>query len=405
MENTNKSIVYWAPPNEEFALKNDAKVMSTNNLVKARLILDRILNNIKSGDNVAIKVHVGEAHNTHYLRHDYISEVVKAVKSKGAVPTLIETQGLGLNIRSLQINENYTICLEHRKTGSNHQKIAQEHGYTESIVGAPLEFVDGENGIDEKVVEIDGIHFKKVSVGKGLFKFDKMIVVSHFKGHPQATFGGALKQVGIGCVTKKNKHLAHFTDLAKINSKKCDISKCKQECVKSCPVSAISLGVKSAIIDDSKCYGCLSCIKKCPIKRAIVEPVLNDIKDYMEKVLDNALAVTSAFGPENIRYLNFAMDVTLFCDCVSNANMPIVPDLGVFGSSDPVAVDRACIDAEINAPGLPIFKNGGWTTPLPSGVEKFKAMSALGGILDSKFQFEAAIRNKIGNTNYELIKI
>ncbi len=405
MEMLKKSVVYWAPPNEEFALKNDAKIMSTNNLVKSRLILEKILDNIKSGDKVAIKVHVGEAQNTHYLRHDYISEVVKAVKSKGAIPTLIETQGLGLNIRNLQINENYTICLEHRKTGSNHQKIAQEHGYAESIVGAPLEFVDGENGIDEKVVEIDGIHFKKVSVGKGLFRFDKIIVVSHFKGHPQATFGGALKQIGIGCVAKKNKHLAHFTDLAKINTKKCDTSKCKQECINSCPVRAISIRDNFAFVDELNCYGCLLCIKKCPIKRAIVEPQVNNIKDYMEKVLDNALAVTSAFGPENIRYINFAYDITLFCDCVSNASMPIVPDLGIFGSSDPVAIDKACIDAEIKAPGLPIFKNETWTTPLPPGVEKFKAMSPLGGMLDSKFQFEAAVKNKIGSLNYDLIKI
>jgi len=92
---SDNTIVYWAPPNEMAALNNSSKNMVTNKLVKTRLILDKILDNIKSGDKVAIKVHVGEAMNTHYLRHDYVHEVVKAIKSLGAIPILVETQGGG----------------------------------------------------------------------------------------------------------------------------------------------------------------------------------------------------------------------------------------------------------------------------------------------------------------------
>ncbi|MHA1242165.1 MAG: DUF362 domain-containing protein, partial [Promethearchaeota archaeon] len=106
-------------------------------------------------------------------------------------------------------NDDYSICIGHRKNALEHQAIAKLHGYDETIVGAPLKFIDGEQGIERKIIEINGISLKSVSVAKDLYDYDKLLVISHFKGHPQAGFGGALKQLGIGCVTKHNKHLAH----------------------------------------------------------------------------------------------------------------------------------------------------------------------------------------------------
>ena len=226
---TNKAIVYWASPIEIASLRNTAKNMVTNNLVKTRLILDKILDNINPNDKVAVKVHVGEALNTHYLRHDYVREVVETIKSKGGIPTLVETHGRGSNYELIEICEDYSVCIGHRRTTIDHDKIAHLHGYTESIIGAPLKFIDGEKGLDGKIIKINGIQFKEVSVASGLFEFDKMVVISHFKGHPQAGFGGALKQLGIGCVTKRNKFLAHMEDAYVINTKKCDITRCKQE--------------------------------------------------------------------------------------------------------------------------------------------------------------------------------
>lgn len=400
---TNKSIVYWVSPTEMFALKNTPKDMVTNNLVKTRLILNKILDNINDGDKVAIKVHVGEAYNTHYLRPDYIREVVESIKLKGGIPTLIETQGIGTNINIVEISDDYSVHLGHRKNAKDHLKLANLHGYTESVVGAPLKFIDGDKGLDGKVINIDGIHFKEVSVGAGLFEFDKLVVVAHFKGHAEACFGGALKQIGQGCVTKKNKHLAHYEGLLKIKPKFCNIAKCNQECISLCPVNAINLEGESAVIDESTCFGCFLCSKKCPIPRAIKVPLPNNIKDFVERVIDNATAVVNSFKAENMRYINFGFEVTLMCDCLSNAGSPIVPDLGIFGAYDPVAIDKACIDAETAAPGLPIFKDGQWTQPLAPGIEKFKEF--FGGFVDSNYQFESAIRNKIGTTEYNLIQI
>jgi hypothetical protein len=400
---SDESKVYWASPNEVAALKNTSKNMVTNKLVKTRLILNKVLDNIDPGDQVAIKVHVGEAQNTHYLRHDFIHETVKAVKSLGGIPTLIETQGGGNHLQNIEICENYSVCIGHRKNAAEHQEIAKLHGYDESIVGAPLKFIDGENGIKREIVEIEGLTLKKVSVGKDLFDYDKLVVVSHFKGHPQAGFGGALKQVGIGCVTKHNKHLAHMGEMLTINDRRCDISQCKQECVGSCPVHAITIENEKALINSELCYGCFICTQHCPVKRAIKRPKMNEIDEFVNRFIDCAMAVISSFGSEKIRYINFALDIPLMCDCVENPGMAVVPDLGIFGSSDPVAVDKACFDAETEAPGLPILKEDGqWTKPLEQGVEKFKAMLRM---LNPIRQFEAAVQNKIGSTTYELIQI
>lgn len=399
----NESKVYWASPNEVAALRNTSQNMVTNKIVKTRLILDKILDNINTGDKVAIKVHVGEAHNTQYLRHDYVHEVVKTVISRGGIPTLIETQGLGNNVENIEICDDYSICVGHRKSASEHMEIAKQHGYHESIIDAPLKFIDGENGIKRRLININGISLNKVSVGEDLFNYDKLIVISHFKGHPQAGFGGALKQLGIGCVTKHNKHLAHFQGMLTINTRKCDISQCNQECVGSCPVEAITVEGEKAHIDAELCYGCFICTQKCPIKRAIKSPKMNEIDEFVDRFIDGATAVINSFGSGNIRYINFALDIPLMCDCVANAGMAVVPDLGIFGSSDPVAIDKACFDAETAAPGLPILKDDGqWTKPLEQGVEKFNAMLAM---LNPARQFEAALQNKNGSTTYELIQI
>ncbi|MFX1366654.1 MAG: DUF362 domain-containing protein [Promethearchaeota archaeon] len=397
-----KPIVYWASPIEVAAMPNTSKNMVTNNLVKTRLILDKILDHIKPGDKVGVKVHVGEAQNTRYLRPDYVREVITAIKAKEGKPTLIETQGLGNNIENIGICEDYSICVGHRKNIKDHKKIAELHGYSETVAGAPLFFIDGDEGIDRKVIQIEGIHFKEVSVAKNLFKFDKLVIISHFKGHPQAGFGGALKNLGIGCVSKRNKYLAHLDGLLKVNIKKCDLSLCQQECVNACPVNAIKVDNEHAIIDTSLCYGCSRCMRKCPVEEAIKGSQMRNVPDFVERFIDNAMAVLS-FGPEKIRYINFAIDIPAMCDCVPNASVPVVPDLGIYGSTDPVAIDKACIDAETDAPGLPFLnKDGEWTKPLEVGIEKFKTLNPM---VDPVFQFNAAVRNKLGSIDYELVKI
>jgi uncharacterized Fe-S center protein len=167
-------------------------------------------------------------------------------------------------------------------------------------------------------------------------------------------------------------------------------------------VGAVNLHEKKALIDKSVCYGCFQCSQDCPVEGAIKRPKWNNVENFIERFIDNATAVIN-FGPEKIRYINFALDIPLMCDCVSNPGVPVIPDLGIFGSSDPVAIDKACFDKEIDAPGLPFLNDEGeWTEPLSRGVEKFKALMPR---VNPAHQFEAAKKNNIGSIEYELVKI
>ena len=400
---TDKPIVYWAPPFEVPSLNYNRDLMVSNNLVKTRLVLLKVLDNINQGDKVAVKVHVGEAYNARYLRPDYVREVVNAIKSKGGVPTLIETQGVGNNMSCIEISEDYKVCVGHRKKEEDHLKIAHLHGYTEAITGAPFEFVDGVKGFDYKKVSIEGIQLKDVAVAKGLFEFDKLVVIARFKGHAQCAFGGALKQLGIGCVSKISKWFAHFEGSPTVNTRKCDPTQCQKECISACPLESIEMRDGKAHIDEFKCMGCFYCVNQCPIKRTLKKPRVNEGTDFVKRVADNALAVVQSLGPEKIRYINFATEITFQCDCVSNIGMPVIPDLGIFASKDPVAIDKACVDAEIEAPGL-AFRNvkGEWIEPIPRGTEKFKALGAMGEV---DWILDAAVVNKIGSKNYDLVPI
>lgn len=402
MLDNNKSLVHWASPYEiPDAFKHATVNMITNNLIQTRIIAEKNFDHINKGDKVGVKVHVGEAYNTHYLRHDYVREVIEIIKSKGGNPTLIETQGLGLAHGIIEIPNICTFGLRGRSS-TEHRKIANLHGYSESLIGAPLKFIDGDRGINGRCVEINGIHLKEVSVASGIYNYDKLVIISHFKGHGFGGFGGALKNLGIGCVTGKNKYLAHFNDRLSI-SKRCNVSKCNKECINICPVNAINIDDDSAIIDPNKCVNCLECRGVCPVRNAIKSAGFNDFNIFNEILIDNATAVINSFGPEKIRYINFALDIPANCDCMSNVSMPIIPDLGIFASADPLSIDKACIDAETNAPGLPVLNaKGEWIPPVEAGIEKFKAYNQS---MDPSWQINAAIKNKLGNINYELIKI
>ncbi len=402
MSNNNKSLVYWASPYEiPDAFLHATKNMVTNNLIQTRIIADKILDHINEGEKVGVKVHVGEAYNTRYLRADYVREVVDVIKSKGGIPTLIETQGLGMTHNIVDIPNICTFSLRCRNT-IEHQKIANLHGYSELVIGAPLKFIDEGRENNGRIIEIGGIQLKKVSVASRIYDYDKLVVISHFKGHGFGGFGGALKNLGIGCVTDRNKFLAHFNGPLSV-SKKCNFSKCNKECIDVCPVNAIDIENGSAVIDPNKCIDCFDCRSVCPVRNAIKFPGFNDFSTFNEILIDNATGVIKSFGPENIRYFNFALDIPSICDCLVNAGMPIIPDLGIFGSADPLSIDKACIDAETKAPGLPILNaKGEWLPPVEAGIEKFKAVNQS---MDPSWQINAALKNKLGNINYKLIKI
>lgn len=268
----------------------------------------------ETGSNVGIKVHMGEPGDVHYLRPVFASRMVDILKAIGAEPVIVETAGLGY--------------MPGRTTAQKHLEAARKNGFCEESLGAPIVMTDGEEGIDSKKIG-------DIDVAKGIAELDAMVVLSHVTGHIQAGFGGALKNIGVGCVAKSGKFRVHYTGTPSIDEAKCDLC---GECEAVCPAGAIRGGK----IDAKKCVCCNACLDVCG-ERA-VKAKLNSRKVLATRIAENAAAVAEAFGERKIAYFNFLLDVLPHCDCHPHSDVPIVPDLGIVASLDPVAVDRASID-------------------------------------------------------------
>jgi len=173
-----------------------------------------------------------------------------------------------------------------------------------------------------------------------LTEFDHMILASHFKGHLNAGFGGAIKNLGIGCVSKGGKVQAHMGKKFEIVFSKCD-AECTK-CVDICPTGAMSKD-KDLILkkDWDKCRYCYMCKSVCDKKAIDIGSSTRE--QFNIQMVDNAKGVLEYFGREKIFFINYAIDITWQCDCGSS-DVPFVPDIGILSSSDPVALDQACID-------------------------------------------------------------
>ena len=274
---------------------------------------------VRKRDIVAIKIHPGEYGNTTHLRPVIARTVVDLVIKAGGVPFVTETttlyKGMKLNAADL-ING------------------AAMNGFTHSSMNAPFIVADGLRGGDGKEIPINGEALNSITVASAIAEADSMIVISHGKGHPASGFGGAVKHLGMGCLDKPGKIKVHEVGKPSIDPEKC--VQCG-ECIEVCPWGAIS----PPDIDHSKCCGELSCADACP-EEAIIPPP--DATDRMQKRLGEA-----ALGPikvlkGRIGYINWVYDLTPGCDCFNFSGERFVEDIGIFGGSNPVALDSATID-------------------------------------------------------------
>ena len=220
-----------------------------------------------------------------------------------------------------------------------HEKTAKEHGFTQ----LPIIFADGEHGENYAEVEINKNHFQTFKIGKAFLDFNQIIVLSHFKGHMLAGFGGAIKQLSMGHAAKGGKMAMHMGEKPHIVNRKC--KQCEL-CKTRCNEDALNIGKKSWI-DHDKCVVCGACMAICPHKAISVFSVKSILKfvgignPFIEKMVEGAYAAQK--GKKNI-YMNFAMNVTAGCDCEPRKMKPLMDDFGIFISTDPVAVDKACYD-------------------------------------------------------------
>ena len=370
---------------------SDLKLESGKTLLdKLDILLDRadLKGKIREKDLVAIKLHFGEKGNTAYVRPIFLRRVVNRVKQFKGKPFLTDTNTLYTGARSEAVS---------------HLNTAVENGFAESVIDAPILIADGLRGNSAVKVRIDKPIFKTVSIAREIYMTDALIAVTHFKGHELSGFGGALKNLGMGCASREGKLSQHSSISPKVNGKAC---KGCETCLSWCSQEAISMlslkpGVEAnrgnAFIDPKKCIGCGECILSCP--SGAIEIQWNEsIPIFQKKIAEHAYgAVQNKKG--KVLYLNFLTQISPACDCYGYSDAPIVNDIGILSSEDPVAIDQASVDlvnGEAGNKASKLQKN--WNP----GEDKFQGVYPE---VDWNIQLAYAEEIGMGTRKYELIKI
>ena len=341
-----------------------------------RLKIDRKL---KKNDLVAIKLHFGELGNTAYLRPVFLRTIADRIKSAGGKPFLTDTNTLYTGSRSDSVSHLTTAIL---------------NGFDYSCVGCPLIIADGLRGSNGTKLKIKGEVLKEVSIARAIVDSDAMVVVTHFKAHELTGFGGSIKNLGMGCATREGKLVQHSTVAPRINRDTC--VGCKL-CTEYCPVEAISLREKKAFIDDKKCIGCGECIIVCPVKA--IEIQWNQSPDiFQKKMAEYALGALAGKEKKSI-FLNFVVQVSPACDCYPHSDAPIVRDIGILASYDPVSIDQASCDLVNKEASLPCTAI---PKPLGPGEDKWRAIYPS---IDWNVQLDHAANIGMGERSYNIVKI
>lgn len=277
----------------------------------------------------AIKIHFGEPGNLAFLRPNYAAAVVSLVKELGGRPFLTDCN---------------TLYVGGRKHALDHIESAYKNGFTPYTTGCHIIIADGLKGSDEVEVPVrGGLYVEQAKIGRALMDSDIIITLTHFKGHEATGFGGALKNLGMGGGSRAGKMEMHCDGKPVVDSLLCiGCGNCVDICAHDGPL--ITDGI--SYIDHAKCVGCGRCLAVCPTD-AIANPddSSNDLLNC--KISEYAWAIASA---KPTFHISLVIDVSPDCDCHSENDSAIVSDIGFFASFDPVALDKACIDAVNRAP-------------------------------------------------------
>ncbi len=294
---------------------------------------------IRPKDLVAIKLHFGEPGCDAFLKPVFVRAVVDKVRECGGIPFLTDTN---------------TLYRGQRHNGAEHAAAAVTQGFAYAVVDAPVLIADGLRGEDSVDVPVSGKHFTQVKVAGAVAQADTLIVLSHFKGHEAAGFGGAIKNLAMGCspaAGKQEQHCVRF-------EVKENICTACGKCLTVCPVGAIHMEDRHAVIDKNRCMGCAACYAACPAK-AIDIDWRTKLDEFMERMTEYAMGPVQN-KKRKTGFMNFVLDVTPDCDCVPWSDRPIAPDVGIMAGTDPVALDRASLDlvnAQAALPDAHIWRN------------------------------------------------
>jgi uncharacterized Fe-S center protein len=410
--------------------KSKVYMMDTNDLTMGDSLIDRLehLWNqpevglkdwINKGEIVAIKTHFGSRNQTRHLRSMYIRKVVDLVRAAGGIPWVCEGVGLGWD------SDNPELTMSN---GPAFVYLASRHGFNIAAMNAPVVMDDGIVGTEVFHVKNEkGKYIKNVALAMGLRTADKVLIVSRFKGHDGAGFGGALKQLGIGCVGNEGKGGVHWGGGKNIHVKNPENCNGCGKCLRICPYECLSLDENNRIVHNPEnCIACTMCFSKCHHGKNMEKERVFALKrrvpsiEQVTRMMDNAGGVVKGIEPERLRYINIAIDITSHCDCMTAGGNTLVPDQGILFSNDPIAIDQASVDLVTKAQGVPM-------SPAETGIDSptgriepdEQAMVADGAKLGlfSRFvdpesrpiiaetQLAAAHAQGIGSREYELILI
>jgi len=335
------------------------------------------------GARAAVKFHWGEGGNLAFIPPPYVGRIVDRVKEAGGRPFLTDTN---------------TLYRGTRHDAIDHIATAQRHGFVPEAVGTPIIIADGLVGENYVVLSSEGKHFRSLRIAGSIHSADSLIVVSHVKGHLLFGFGGAIKNLGMGCADRAGKQQMHADVRPKVKTDKC--TGCGA-CVEVCPAGATSLLTPGSPgqdpvsrIDLKACIGCAQCITTCPVEAIPIQWGRSATR-VQEKTAEYALAV---FGPKRGRcaFFNFLINITPDCDCLDHNDVPIVSDIGILASEDPVAIDQASMDLINTAPPLP-------GTRLTEGETGDKFTAIHGHSWEPIMEYSEAIG--LGSRKYELVKV
>lgn len=332
---------------------------------------------------VAIKIHFGEPGNLAYIRPNYAARMANVLRNQGAKPFLTDCN---------------TLYSGRRANAVDHLQSAMENGFNPISAQCQVIIGDGLKGTDCKEIPLNGEYCKAPKIGAAIADADIVISMNHFKGHEQAGFGGALKNLGMGCASVAGKLELHSASQPKIDTENC--IGCNI-CVKHCAHDAVHLNAeRKAEIDYDKCIGCGQCVALCQYDGAVMgDEETSERLNY--KIAEYSLAVVK---DKPHFHISFIMNVSPECDCWNHNDAAIVPDLGILASLDPVALDKACADMVTKAP---ILHSGnrlseGHDHEDLCGCDKFHLMHPNTNWLAG---LQHAEKIELGTMDYEIIQI
>ena len=283
---------------------------------------------------VAIKMHFGELGNLSFLRPNYARAIVDLVKQAGGVPYLTDCN---------------TLYPGSRKNAIEHMECAWQNGFTPMTVDCPIIIGDGLKGTDDIAVKVEGGEYvKEAKIGRAVMDADIFISLTHFKGHEAAGFGGAVKNIGMGCGSRAGKMEQHCNGQPTISEKRCRGCRlCERECANNGLV--FDSEKRKMRIDTASCLGCGRCVGACNFDaiRVREDAAVSDLNCRMAEYAKAVVSGRPSF------HISIVRDISPKCDCRSCNDAPILPDVGMFASFDPVALDQACVDACLKNSPLP----------------------------------------------------